>query len=140
MWRLLAPLPPFFLAFWSIGSMVEPHVRFYAQSLPPLLISVALLLSLYLKDWRTLLPALLVLPWIALWIPQSWSIEREISLKMLRDAFPDSERYSNQVAIFGDPVHIQALPLRPVERQIANDWDQICIQGLQHDGEWWGYE
>lgn len=139
-WKLLAPLIPFFLAFWSIGSMVEPHVRFYAQSLPPLLISIAILLSLCLKSWKTILPAIIILPWLSLWLPQSWAIEREISTKMLKQAFPENETYSKQTVTFGDPVHIQTLPLRSIERKIAHDWDQVCTQALIEDGTWNWYD
>ena len=105
-----------------------------------LLISIALLLSLFLTNWKRILPAILLLPWIALWIPQSWSIEREISLSMLRKAFPQSQLYSNQIGVFGEPVHIQTLPLRQIERQIAHDWDHVCTEALREDGEWSWYD
>jgi len=136
-WPLLLVLIPFALAFWSIGSQVESHVRFYSQSLPVFAVPIALSLCLLFKNNKAaILICCLISPVLAAQISPQWSVEREISTKMLLQAFPQEKALKNLNTRAGQGVHIQTLPLSQSERQIAQDWDMICTEALRQDGVW----
>jgi hypothetical protein len=136
-WPLIVILAPFALAFWSIGSHVESHVRFYSQALPVFSIPIALSCAGILQNNKRLIHmCCLLFPIIAAWASPHWSIEREISSKMLKQAFPEVQSLQKMQTRVGHAVHIQTLPLTNIERKIAADWDTVCTQALKKDGVW----
>jgi hypothetical protein len=136
-WPLLLVLLPFGLAFWSIGSQVESHIRFYSQSLPIFAVPIAISLGLLCKNnTAATLACCLLLPILGALFSPSWSVEREISTKMLQQAFPEQKDLFTIQTRTGDSLHIQTLPLSESERQIAHDWDLVCTQALRKDGVW----
>ena len=134
-WTLL-PLLPFLLAFWEIGGSVEPHVRFYMQALPVFVIPITLVLMEGIPHWKYRLPFLFLPAWLALFLSPHWAIEREISNKMLQQAFPNEHLLPQVPTTFGETLHIQTLPITQRERQIAHDWDQVCTEALRQHSPW----
>lgn len=141
---LLLPLLPFFVAFINIGSSVEEHVRFYMQCIPIFVIAPSVALTMTLekkwKEWKifykiSLVAVMLMFPlWIVTFtaprFSPHWSIEREISNKMLQQTFPDHPILRGLNKRFGNTVHIQTLPITEMEKQIAHDWDHVCTEAL----------
>ena len=129
-------LIPTIVAYVQIGHAVENHVRFYMQSLPILTVSLGLLTSEWIpkrKSYQVGIPmALLVLlPYLSLFANQHWTIEREISHKMLSQAHPNDTNLQNKRIVYGSPLHIQTLPVTSIERQITQNWDMVCTEALQ---------
>lgn len=133
---LIAVLIPFFVSFLEIGHAVEEHVRFYIQSLPILsgLLGVATVRLLPTSKKYTvfiLCGLTLLLPYISLIFGPSWTIEREISHKMLSQAHPNVISLQQQKIVYGTPIHIQTLPVTQRERQITMNWDTVCTESLE---------
>ena len=135
-WTVWLVLIPFILAFLQIGHSVENHVRFYIQSLPPLMIGVGLAIAQGVQKlqqqhriWARLI-LFIVLPYCSILFSHHWTIEREISHKMLTQAHPENLDLQDQSVIFGTPIHIQTLPVTATERRITQDWDQVCTKAL----------
>lgn len=129
-------LIPTFVAYLQIGHAVENHVRFYMQSLPILVTALGLLISEHIperKVYQVGLPMLLLilLPYVSLFANQHWTIEREISHKMLSQAHPNHRALTHRSIVYGTPIHIQTLPVTSIERQITQNWDMVCTESLQ---------
>ena len=129
-------LIPAAVAYLQIGHAVEDHVRFYMQSLPLLCVVLGLFISTLLpesKKARVIIPTLLilVLPYLSLMSQHHWTIEREISHKMLSQAHPNEPHLQNRDIVFGTPIHIQTLPVTQIERQITQTWDDVCTETLR---------
>ena len=137
-WRYWTIAFPFVVVYLQIGHAVENHVRFYMQSLPPLMIGLALSLSLMTQrlssKWHvtTVAGLTLLLPYLSLILGPHWTIEREISHKMLLQAHPEDHNLRHQNTLFGSPIHIQTLPVTQQERQITQDWDMLCTDALRN--------
>ena len=131
-------LIPSVVAYLQIGHSVEDHVRFYMQSLPLLIVLMGLFTCSILPEStkaRILIPGLLILilPYLSLMSQHHWTIEREISNKMLLQAHPTELSLQNRDIVFGTPIHIQTLPVTQIERQITQTWDDVCTKTLsQH--------
>ncbi len=133
---LILVLIPSMVAFLQIGHAVETHVRFYMQSLPILMGVLGVGTSYLLPtQHRRRIPILiaigLLLPYTSMMLGQHWIIEREISHKMLSQAHPNHSALQQRSIVYGDPLHIQTLPITQVERQITQDWDMVCTEALQ---------
>lgn len=132
-WLLLVP---FFIAYLQIGHAVESHVRFYMHSLPPLAVGIGLALHHgsegFFKNYNVWKRAglLVLLPYLSISLGHHWTIEREISHKMLTQAHPSNPSLENQRFRFGTPLHIQVLPVTYIERTITQDWDTVCTEAL----------
>jgi 4-amino-4-deoxy-L-arabinose transferase-like glycosyltransferase len=130
-------LLPFGLAYWSIGSTVEPHIRFFTQSMAIFSIPLAIALHKITNNNRWIVAmSCIVIPIIGCCFSPSWSVEREISNKMLQQAFPQEAILKELPTQVGDVLHIQTLPVTGIERKIANDWDHVCTETLRSDGVW----
>lgn len=136
-------LIPAAIAYLQIGYAVEDHVRFYMQSLTLLVVVPGLLISTILpesKKAKIIVLAILIiaLPYLSIVGQHHWTIEREISHKMLSQAHPNDARLRNRDIVFGTPIHIQTLPVTQIERQITQNWDMVCTKNLaQHPPTLW---
>ena len=133
---VLFTLVPAVIAYLQIGHAVEDHVRFYMQSLPFLIVAPGLFISTLLPESKkariTIIGLIIfVLPYLSLMSQHHWTIEREISHKMLSQAHPSDTRLQNRDIIFGTPIHIQTLPVTQIERRITQHWEDVCIEALQ---------
>ena len=129
-------LIPAAVAYLQIGHAVEDHVRFYMQSLPLLIVVLGLFTSTLLpesKGVRVIIIAVLIvaLPYLSLMSQHHWTIEREISHKMLSQAHPNESALQKRDIVFGTPIHIQTLPVTQIERQITQTWDDVCTETLR---------
>ena len=116
--------------------MKRVPVRFYMQSLPFLIVLLGLFTSTLLpesKKMRIIIPVVLIvlLPYLSLMTQHHWTIEREISHKMLSQAHPNESDLQNRDIVFGTPIHIQTLPVTQIERQITQTWDDVCTETLR---------
>ena len=140
---LIVVLIPSFVAFVEIGHAVEEHMRFYMQSLPVLMgllgVTTARLLPKSKKYAVSIILTLsILLPYLSLMFGPFWTIEREISHKMLRQAHPNTVSLQQQTIVYGTPVHIQTLPVTQRERLITMNWDTVCTKALeQHSPTLW---
>ena len=140
---VILTLVPAVIAYLQIGHAVEDHVRFYMQSLPLLVVPIGLFTSTLLPESKnfsitivTLI--ILLLPYLSLMSQHHWTIEREISHKMLSQAHPNDMNLQNRDIVFGTPIHIQTLPVTQTERQITQTWDDVCTETLrQHPPTLW---
>lgn len=137
-WRFWIISLPFFIAYLQVGHAVENHVRFYIQSLPPLMIGIGLCIATLTEQisrrGRLVSIAILMiaLPYLSMVLGPHWTIEREISHKMLTQAHPNDPILRTQTTIFGTPIHIQTLPVTQQERRITQDWDMLCTEALSN--------
>jgi hypothetical protein len=135
-WRFWVVGFPFLIAYLQVGHAVENHVRFYIQSLPPLIIGVGLCIATLTEQfpqrWRIVCIAtlMILLPYLSMVFGPHWTIEREISHKMLTQAHPNEPELRTQTTLFGTPIHIQTLPVTQQERRITQDWDMLCTEAL----------
>ena len=140
---MVLTLVPAVVAYLQIGHAVEDHVRFYMQSLPLLIVPVGLFTCTILPESTKARIAvsgllILILPYLSLMSQHHWTIEREISHKMLLQAHPTEPSLQNRDIVFGTPIHIQTLPVTQIERQITQTWDDVCTDTLsQHPPTLW---
>ena len=132
---VILTLVPALIAYLQIGHAVEDHVRFYMQSLSILVVVPGLFICTILprsKQSNTIVPVILIIasPYLSVVGQHHWTIEREISHKMLLQAHPNDTRLRNRDIVFGTPIHIQTLPVTQIERQIMQDWDDGLHRNL----------
>ena len=143
---VILTLVPAVIAYLQIGHAVEDHVRFYMQSLPLLIVAPWIVYQYHPSKIeegthyhsKSGFLLMIALPYLSVMSQHHWTIEREISHKMLSQAHPNDRQLQNRNIVFGTPIHIQTLPVTQIERQITQTWDEVCTDTLrQHPPTLW---
>jgi hypothetical protein len=133
----LLPLLPFALCFVQLPSVVEPHVRFYAQAFPALLVLVGAALGhAALRVPRpafVLAPMVLAIP-LAVVLSPPWHVSRLLMNTHLASAFPTLKPQLFSMPIqTGPQVHLFVSPITKQEAWLASSWWQYCEERLQRE-------
>lgn len=130
-------LVPFFVSFWKLPDVVEPHIRFYAQCLPGLLVVIAVATSDVLEHFRRRVQAGILVGVLAvsiLAVPY-WGVSRVMLNAHVEMALPEAKEI-NQLngLIRGYEVHLYVSPITKQESLLQANWIQICNERLAQDG------
>ena len=128
---------PFFFAFWKLPDVVEPHIRFYAQCLPGLLLIIAVAFG----DALQRLPrwgqgaSLLGMVAISMLVVPHWGVSRVMLNAHVEMALPEAiEIHEQNGLIRGYEVHLYVSPTTKQERMLERNWLTICNNRLAEDG------
>ena len=131
------PLVPFLFTYWKLPDVVEPHIRFYAQTMP----AIVVLLGIALLELRRRLSSKVVtsvgivfLIFSVMWVP-GWGVSRVILNAHVKMAIPESEVVFEENKLHsGYEVHIYTSPMTQQERFLESSWFDYCNTRLAKDG------
>lgn len=136
-WQIILPLSPFLYVFWKLPSVVEPHIRFYAQVLPAVVILLSMQITPYIaklsirQRWFC---SIIVILFSILCTPQ-WKVARVMLQAHVEMSIPKAkEIYQHNGIDVGSEVHLYAYPLTTEQKFLESTWFGYCNTRLTTDG------
>jgi hypothetical protein len=129
-------LLPFLYSLWKLPDVVEPHIRFYAQCMPALLVLISIALTDVCKRYthRVWAPILGVLVLVSLYAVPKWGVSRVILNAHVEMSIPEAkEIYKKNNLIRGYEVHLYVSPITKQEAFLQSTWFEYCNTRLKKD-------
>ena len=132
----LTPLSPFLFTFWKLPDVVEPHIRFYAQSMPALVIVIAFALLTVAEQtsvrWSIIMASTLF--GVSVVFVPGWAVSRVILNAHVKMSIPEAEDVfaENDLGV-GYEVHIYTSPITKHEQFLQSSWFEYCNTRLAKD-------
>ena len=133
---LTLPLVPYIIIFYATPNLVEPHIRFFSQSLVGYGIIYALtycLLSVN-QDVKTRCAFASLIFGVHHMLEPEWNISRAMMFAEISNSqISNADMLQNLPIQYGQQVHLMVLPLTKNQKQEMSTWSMFCRRQLHDD-------